>query len=76
VPTRDPIQWKLEGSHDGYNWTLVDEHHLAEPFAERLATKHFSIEKSQRFKTYRFVFQPLDQSHFQIGEIQLNFTGK
>ena len=76
VPTRDPIQWKLEGSHDGYNWTLVDEHHLAEPFAERLATKHFSIEKSPRFKTYRFVFQPLDQSHFQIAEIQLIFTGK
>jgi len=41
-----------------------------------LATKHFSIEKSQRFKTYRFVFQPLDQSHFQIAEIQLIFTGK
>jgi hypothetical protein len=24
-PERDPVSWRVEGSHDGANWVVVDE---------------------------------------------------
>jgi len=71
VPDRDPREWKLEGSNDGKTWTLLDEQRLDRPFPKRHMKKHFAFQNDQLFTTYRFTFQPLDRSHFQVAEIEL-----
>ena len=75
VPTRDPIEWRLEGSNDeGSNWLLLDEKNLGTPFERRRMTKRFTVDTKQSFKAYRFVFKPHDSSHFQVAEIELEFA--
>lgn len=71
VPTRDPQQWQLLGSNDGDDWTVLDEQRLDGPFPKRHTSKTFSFENDKPFKSYRFVFQNVDKSHFQVAEIAL-----
>ncbi len=71
VPGRDPRKWQLEGSNDGRNWTLLDEQDIVEPFAQRHMKKTFSFENDTSFTAYRFTFEPLHPSHFQVAEIAL-----
>jgi len=70
VPSRDPRKWKLEGSGNGKEWTLLDEREIG-PFPKRHMTKRFTFKNDQRFSSYRFTFEPLDRSHFQVAEIGL-----
>ncbi len=74
VPSRDPRTWKLEGSADGKTWKNVDEKKDLPPIAARGGTSNFTIAKdrAQAWRHYRFVFAPLDRTHFQVGEITLN----
>ncbi|MES2997317.1 MAG: glycoside hydrolase N-terminal domain-containing protein [Verrucomicrobiota bacterium] len=73
VPSRDPRTWTYEGSDDGKTWTVIDKHDGEAPFAQRGETKSYSMvsDKSHSFRHYRFVFQPVDELHFQVGEIAL-----
>jgi len=75
VPTRDPQQWQLLGSEDGVEWTLLDERGLDGPFSERRMAKTFTFENEKRFRSYRFVFQHANKSHFQVAEIALGEPG-
>jgi alpha-L-fucosidase 2 len=71
APTRDPQRWKLLGSNDGTEWVLLDERSLDAPFRKRRMPKSFTFENTKLFKAYRFVFEPTDNSHFQVSEIAL-----
>lgn len=73
VPSRDPRTWKLEGSNDGNTWRVLDEHKDQAPFAKRGESKDYGIatDKTLKFRHHRFVFAPLDGTHFQIAEISL-----
>ena len=75
VPTRDPQQWQLLGSEDGVEWTLLDERQLDGPFPERHMTKAFTFDNKKRFRSYRFIFQLANKSHFQVAEIALGEPG-
>jgi alpha-L-fucosidase 2 len=65
VPTRDPRQWELLGSNDGTTWERLDAQRLDGPFPARHHAKTFTFDNAKPFKSYRFVFQPTDRSHFQ-----------
>lgn len=75
IPARDPRTWRFEGSQDGKNWTLIDQHQNEPPFANRAEKKSYKIalEKAEKFQHYRFVFVPAaDAQHFQVAEITLD----
>ncbi len=75
MPGRDPMQWKLFGSNDGTEWTLLDEQHLEGPFKGRHTPRTFSFDNTRVYRSYRFVFQPTDKTHFQVAEISLGEPG-
>ena len=75
VPTRDPQQWQLLGSEDGMEWTVLDERRLEGPFRERHMAQAFTFDNEKRFRSYRFVFQLANESHFQVAEIALGEPG-
>jgi len=75
MPNRDPQQWQLLGSSDDVNWTLLDEQHLPEPFPQRHMAKTFTFQNDKPFRSYRFVFQLRDKTHFQVAEIALGELG-
>ena len=71
VPSRDPQKWTLEGSSDGKTWTILDRKNIGGPFERRHLTKRFSFDNETCFTFYRFTFDPVDRSHFQVAEITL-----
>lgn len=75
MPARDPAKWQLLGSDDNRNWTLLDERALDAPFEGRNSERLFTFQNTKRFKSYRFVFQPTDPSHFQVSKIELGEPG-
>ncbi|WP_171684257.1 immunoglobulin-like domain-containing protein [Paenibacillus planticolens] len=42
APTRDPKNWRIEGSNDGVNWTVLDEQ-SNQTFSARFQTKEYTI---------------------------------
>ncbi len=75
VPSRDPQKWKLEASNDGETWTLLDKRSLGQPFSQRHAGRRFEFDNNRLFKVYRFTFEPVDKTHFQVAEIELGAPG-
>jgi hypothetical protein len=77
VPERDPRQWKLEGSRDGVNWTVLDEQANQQPFASRHETETYPIANPAEGRFFRFTF-PNNPGvpHFQLAEIALGDAGK
>jgi len=75
VPTRDPQKWKLEASNDGKSWTLLDQVSLKSHFAKRRQTRVFKFKNDKRFSIYRFTFEHVNKSHFQVAEIALGASG-
>ncbi|UJF35191.1 immunoglobulin-like domain-containing protein [Paenibacillus hexagrammi] len=52
--TRDPQNWRVEGSNDGSNWTVLDEQ-TNQSFSARFQTKEYTIadEKVAEYAYYR-----------------------
>ena len=75
MPQRDPQQWQLLGSNNELDWTLLDEQHLPEPFSGRHLARTFTFQNDKPFRSYRFVFQLSDKTHFQVAEIALGQAG-
>ncbi len=48
----DPRSWRLLGSHDGSEWTVLDERQ-GETFPWRLQTRAFSVQNPGEYKYYR-----------------------
>ena len=75
VPSRDPQKWKLEASSDGKSWTHLDQVSLENHFPKRRQTRSFKFENDKRFSIYRFTFEHVNKSHFQVAEIALGAKG-
>lgn len=52
IPTRDPIDWNLQGSHDGVDWFTLDSR-TGEIFEQRFQIKIFRISNTVSYKFYR-----------------------
>lgn len=52
---RDPKEWKLEGSNDDENWTILDERN-EEDFAERFQVNSYTFSNRAAYKYYRISF--------------------
>lgn len=73
VEKRDPSSWKMEGSLDGKQWTLLDEHKDEAPFASRHLKKSYPIATPDSYAYYRLSFSPsAEVTHFQVAEIALD----
>ncbi|WP_222854026.1 GH92 family glycosyl hydrolase [Fodinicola acaciae] len=51
-PTRDPKDWKVEGSTDGSAWTTVDSR-SGESFSSRFQMKQYDVANTTAYKFYR-----------------------
>jgi hypothetical protein len=71
-PGRDPMDWRLEGSMDGVNWTAVDTR-TGQTFADRFLTNQYTFTNTTAYPVYRFfvVANSGDPSGTQLAEIQL-----
>ncbi|MDQ0914639.1 immunoglobulin-like domain-containing protein [Paenibacillus sp. V4I5] len=54
APTRDPKNWRVEGSNDGTNWSVLDEQNN-QTFSSRFQTKEYTItdDKVKEYAYYR-----------------------
>ncbi len=71
-PQRDPMDWRVQGSDDGREWTTLDAR-TGEQFSKRRQTRSFRIKDPQAFRIYRlWIDKPL-RAHdgIQLGEFQL-----
>ena len=74
APERDPVSWKLYGSNDNINWTVIDSKEKADITEDRNSEVNFMLDKnSESYKYFRFEFEALreDQTTFQLSEIVL-----
>jgi hypothetical protein len=75
--TSDPKAWKFQGSHDGFNWIVLDD--ASNQTFTRSQAKTFEISKPQTYKYYRLFVTENNgadswlpwSTKLQIGEIQL-----
>ncbi|RXK62041.1 DUF1735 domain-containing protein [Lacibacter luteus] len=66
--TRDPKDWKLQGSNDNTTWTDLDTR-TGEQFAARFQTKRYEVASPQSFTYYRvFMTANNGSSLFQMAE--------
>lgn len=71
APSRDPKNWKLEGSDDAAAWTLLDNR-TDEVFNDRNETRVFDIPTQGVYKYYRLTITTLNGSTaFQLSEWRL-----
>ncbi|KAA3438799.1 T9SS type B sorting domain-containing protein [Rufibacter hautae] len=74
-PNRDPKDWKLEGSQNGTDWTMLDTR-SGEMFTERFQTKVYSMANSTAYAYYRLNISAIkDGGTFQLAEWRL-FEGE
>lgn len=72
IPEWDPCRWTFSGSHDGEQWTVLDEQTLDSPFESRFESRSFDAASTGSYSRYRFEFTPRpDVSHFQVAGISL-----
>jgi hypothetical protein len=70
-PLRDPLDWRLEGSMDGLNWTVVDAR-TGQVFLDRLLTNQYSFTNTTAYPVYRFyIVTNGGETSTQVAEIQL-----
>ncbi len=68
APERDPRTWRLEGSMDRENWTVLDER-TNETFGSRFLTRTFIFENRTPYTFYRATVTELNGAGlFQMGE--------
>lgn len=67
--TRDPKDWKLQGSNNGTTWTDIDTR-AGEMFANRFQTKRYEVPGTPQAYTYYRIFMTANNgsSIFQMAE--------
>ena len=71
-PSRNPVSWKLEGSNDNQNWTLIDE--SVQSYKLKSYNKYenvFKVNGTETFKFFKFSATQLADG-FQLGEFWIN----
>lgn len=72
LPERDPIDWNVQGSHDGENWATLDSR-SGEIFEERFQLKVYRINNEVAYKYYRLnVLRNRSGSAFQVADWTMN----
>jgi len=69
-PTRDPLNWTLQGSNDGSAWTTIDTR-SGEDFPNRLQTRTFTMTNTVAYQYYRLNMTNNSGTILQLAEIQL-----
>ena len=70
-PGRDPRDWTLQGSHDGTNWTDLDQR-TGETFPQRFQTKQYQFNNSTAYQYYRLnITKNSGEPLTQLAELQL-----
>ena len=71
-PSRNPVSWKLEGSNDNQNWTLIDEQVKSYKLqAKDKEEFEFSVNGTETYKFFKFSATQLADG-FQVGEFWIN----
>ena len=71
MPTRDPVNWQLQGSHDGQTWTTLDTR-TGESFPARFQTKNYPCSMPMAYERYRLdVSLNAGANALQLAELQL-----
>ncbi len=78
VPDRDPSAWRLEGSQDGTQWTLLDERKDVPVWPQRNTSQTYTFENKTIYSCYRLVFLAVHNSdpRFQVAEITVGTPAK
>ena len=72
TPTRDPREWKLEGSNDGKEWVLLDKHDDEPVFERRQQKRTYSFENAKPYRFYQITFsRNHGEARYQLAEIEL-----
>ncbi|HLS95031.1 MAG TPA: fasciclin domain-containing protein [Sphingobacterium sp.] len=70
---RDPIDWRLEGSHDGTNWTQLDSR-SSEEFVDRFMQRVFRFRNTTAYTFYRLTITRIRSgSTFQLADWSVNY---
>ncbi|WP_437918979.1 discoidin domain-containing protein [Sphingobacterium sp. LRF_L2] len=76
APERDPIDWTLQASMDGTNWTVLDSR-ASEEFTGRFQQRVFRINNNTAYKYYRLTILRLrDGTTFQLADWSVNYEEK
>ena len=73
-PARNPRAWKLEGSNDNQNWTVIDEHNDYDAYKIHSVNKEeftFAVNGAESYKFFKFTATALGAG-IQIGEFWIN----
>jgi hypothetical protein len=74
APERDPASWKLSGSNDGTNWTVI-ESRTAQSWSSRLLYRDFELAApSAAYTQFRFDFVATSGSITQLSELEIYGT--
>ena len=76
-PYQNPVSWKLEGSNDNQNWTLIDEKvQTYQLQAKNLEEFVFPVNNTVEYKYFKFtateLFKIDDNDQFELGEFWIN----
>lgn len=70
-PTRDPVDWQIQGSNNGTDWTTVDSR-TGQSFSQRGQTVDYTVADPQAFGYYRLnVTKNGGADIVQVGELEL-----
>lgn len=72
-PARNPRSWKLEGSNDNQDWTIIDEHSVEDAYMVHSVNREefvFTINGTDAYKFFKFSAGTGDG--FQLGELWIN----
>ena len=72
-PARNPRTWKLEGSNDNQNWTVIDEHNDYDAYkvhAVNFEEFTFAVNGTETYKFFKF--SATTGAGFQLGELWIN----
>ena len=71
-PSRNPVSWKLEGSNDNTNWTVIDE--SIKSYSLKSFNKYeniFTVNGTETYKFFKFSATQLADG-FQLSEFWIN----
>ena len=72
-PSRNPITWRMSGSNDKQNWTVLDEQKSTRRLRDENEQEYrFKPKSTGSFRYYRFEFiQMVEGTRLQLSEIKL-----
>lgn len=76
APERDPIDWRLEGSHDGTTWTMLNSR-SSEEFVDRFMQRVFRFNNTTAYTFYRLSITRIRSgSTFQLADWSVNYEDR